>query len=32
LTSLGLDIGVLLLFLVCLTRLNIVGLQRYRKV
>ncbi|MFD1318077.1 ABC transporter permease [Loigolactobacillus zhaoyuanensis] len=32
LTSLGLDIGMLLLFLVCLTILNIVGLRRYRKV
>jgi len=32
LTDLGLDIGILLLFLVCLTLLNIVGLRRYRKV
>lgn len=30
--SLGLDIGVLLIFLVVLTGLNIVGLKRYRKV
>ncbi|KRM09875.1 ABC transporter permease [Paucilactobacillus suebicus] len=32
LTSLGKDIGVLLLFLVVLTILNIIGLRRYRKV
>lgn len=32
LTDLGLDIGVLLIFLVVLTVLNIVGLRRYRKV
>lgn len=31
LTDLGLDIGVLLLFLVVLTYFNIVGLKRYRK-
>lgn len=31
-TSLGLDIGVLFLFLIGLTILNIVGLRRYRKV
>lgn len=32
LTSFGLDIGVLLIFLVVLTILNVVGLRRYRKV
>ncbi|MTV82573.1 ABC transporter permease [Secundilactobacillus folii] len=32
LTSFGLDIGVLLIFLVVLTILNVVGLKRYRKV
>ncbi|KRK48442.1 ABC-type multidrug transport system, permease component [Secundilactobacillus kimchicus JCM 15530] len=32
LTGLGLDIGILLIFLVVLTGLNIVGLRRYRKV
>jgi len=32
LMDLGFDIGMLLLFLVVLTTLNIVGLRRYRKV
>lgn len=32
LTKLGLDIGVMLLFLVILTAFNIIGLKRYRKV
>lgn len=32
LTDLGFDVGILLIFLVILTGLNIAGLRRYRKV